>query len=355
MVSNLLDLQKFGYQLIQQLGQNHQGGRRTYLATDSDGHQVVIKQFLFATPNSDWSGYKYLEREIKILQGLNHPRIPKIKETFQTDSGLCLTIDYIPGAPISQSTYSPQQVHQIAIAILEILVYLQSQLPSIVHRDIKPDNIIQGTDGNFYLIDFGLSSLSQNIGASSVVSGTMGFIPPEQFYRQEVNKTSDLYSLGVTLYCLLNQISANELSQHLDSMFNIDLKKLRDNVDKHWLNWLASLIHTNSSQRPHNAEIALNTVRSLNIFKTKLHRKTKVFDSIAIDPQDVLTIVTYMLLLPPFLFISYIIIDDLNKFITKFSNLSYSERFSEAFSLLPGLVTISVLILMGLNFLNDDN
>lgn len=116
MVSNLLDLQKFGYQCTKQLAQNHQGGRRTYLATDSDGHQVVIKQFLFATSNSDWSGYKYLEREIAVLQKLDHPFIPKIKETFQTYSGLCLVIDYIPGTPILRSKYSLQGVHQIAIA-----------------------------------------------------------------------------------------------------------------------------------------------------------------------------------------------------------------------------------------------
>ena len=77
-MSNLPDFSTLGYQVIRELGHNYIGGRITYLATNLRTQQpVVVKQFHFAKFSSDWSGFKAYEREIQVLQGLNHPGIPR--------------------------------------------------------------------------------------------------------------------------------------------------------------------------------------------------------------------------------------------------------------------------------------
>jgi serine/threonine protein kinase len=185
--------QNKGYQLISQIGSNNWGGRKTHLAEKIDTQEkVVIKQFQFATADNDWSGYKLIEREIETLKRLQHRSIPHYFDSFETENAYNIVIQYIPGTPLTQSQFSLSQIHQIAIAILEVLTYLQSQSPLIVHRDLKPQNIIHGTDNQFYLIDFGLASLRSNQPSSnsSIIAGTPGFMPPEQLIHGKVNQST---------------------------------------------------------------------------------------------------------------------------------------------------------------------
>ena len=80
------------YKVIRELGRNQEGGRITYLATDTSlvpPQQVVIKEFRFAALGANWSGFKAYEREIAILQQLEHPRIPRYLDSFETKSGFC--------------------------------------------------------------------------------------------------------------------------------------------------------------------------------------------------------------------------------------------------------------------------
>ncbi|HEY9668448.1 MAG TPA: protein kinase, partial [Coleofasciculaceae cyanobacterium] len=94
-MSNFPDFSKLGYQVIQELGHNHFGGRITYLATHTSTQQpVVIKQFQFAKVSSNWSGFKAYEREIQVLQGLNHPGIPRYLDSFETPDGFCMVQEY---------------------------------------------------------------------------------------------------------------------------------------------------------------------------------------------------------------------------------------------------------------------
>lgn len=83
-MNNLPNFSDFGYQVVKTLGQNYFGGRTTYLANKIeklDCH-VVIKQFQFAQSDSDWLGYKVYQKEINILQQLNHHGIPKYLDSF---------------------------------------------------------------------------------------------------------------------------------------------------------------------------------------------------------------------------------------------------------------------------------
>lgn len=140
--ANLPDFTAYGYQVTEKLQQNKIGGRITYKAVEiATQKSVIIKQFSFATKT--WDGYKEIEREIEVLQGLNHDGIPKFKKKFDPDDGLCLVQEYINAQPLSKPrSFSPEEVKSIAIQLLEILVYLQERIPPIFHRDIKPENIL---------------------------------------------------------------------------------------------------------------------------------------------------------------------------------------------------------------------
>ncbi|MFM6186096.1 MAG: serine/threonine protein kinase, partial [Dolichospermum sp.] len=160
------DFTQYGYQVIKELGHNLEGGRFTYLAQKlADQRQVVVKQFQFAKGNSSWDGFKAIDKEIKSLQGLNHRGIPKYLDKFETGDGYCLVTEYFPADTLAVGRrFAPDQIKQIAVQLLEILVYLQERMPPVIHRDIKPENILVDDDLNVYLIDFGFA----RVGSGSV-------------------------------------------------------------------------------------------------------------------------------------------------------------------------------------------
>lgn len=139
-MTNFPDFSAKGYQVIEQLSHNIQGGRITYkgiyIATQTP---VIIKQFRFAI-SDDWNSYKAIEREIEVLQGLNHPGIPKYLQRFDPGNGLCLVQEYKNAQNLSISrSFSPEEIKSIVFQLLEILVYLQEErIPGIFTRILNP-------------------------------------------------------------------------------------------------------------------------------------------------------------------------------------------------------------------------
>jgi len=189
------------YIILDTLGQNREGGRITHLAQAADGVKVVIKEFRFVT-DSRWDDFSAITREIEILKTLDHPRIPKFLDSFETEQGACLVQEYIDAPNLDQKrTYTTEQVQKIAQDLLEILVYLQSLTPPVLHRDIKPGNLLLDADHNLYLVDFGFSRIGlEDVAVSSMVRGTTGFMPPEQMLGLDLTKASDLY-IKCQLHC----------------------------------------------------------------------------------------------------------------------------------------------------------
>ena len=212
------DFASHGYQVIKELGHNSEGGRFTYLAKRlADNTQVVVKQFQFSK-SAGWDGFIAIKREIQSLQGLNHCGLPKYLDKFETDNGYCLVTEYFPADTLAVGrSFTPDQIKQIAVQILEILVYLQERMPPVIHRDVKPENILVDENLDVYLIDFGFARVgSGSVAISSVVSGTMGFMSPEQINNLTLNKSSDLYGLGVTLICLIGAVKSNDIGEYVD-------------------------------------------------------------------------------------------------------------------------------------------
>ena len=257
----------YGYQVIEQLGQNHLGGRVTYKALRSDTQcPVVIKQFRFAT-QADWSGYKAIQREIEVLKRLQHVGIPRYLDTFDPGDGICLVQEYKRALSLASPRYfNSEEVRQLALQILEILVYLQAHDPPIIHRDLKPENILvkRTQQLRVYLVDFGCAHVGEGtVAASSAVSGTMGFMPPEQILNQSLSITSDLYGLGVTLICLLTRTKSLEVSRLFDlKTFQIQLEKWLPDLNRPGINWFKKMVAPDPNDRFPNAQAALEALKT---------------------------------------------------------------------------------------------
>ncbi len=229
------------YKGIRELGHNHAGGRVTYLATDTTtGQPVVIKQFQFAQCGSNWSGFNAYEREIQVMQRLNHPGIPRYFNSFETSKGFCIVQEYKNAQSLAvPRSFDPSQIKQIALSVLEILVYLQNQTPSIIHRDIKPENILVDDHLNVYLVDFGFARISGGqMALSSVAAGTFGFMAPEQLYNRQLSWATDLYGLGATLICLLTGIKSIAIDTLIDEDGRIAFQSLVPQLSLTFIDWL---------------------------------------------------------------------------------------------------------------------
>ncbi|MGK7957565.1 MAG: serine/threonine protein kinase [Crocosphaera sp.] len=244
------------------MGRNRQGGRITYLAEDINKKtQVIIKYFQFISDTNPWWGLETLEKEINLLQQLNHPRIPHYLNSFHSPEGMGLVLEYIEAPSLAEMGHlDPTQIKTIAISILEILVYLQQQIPPIIHRDIKPDNILIDDQFNAYLIDLGFGRVGiEEVSGSSTVKGTLGFMPPEQLSGR-LTKASDLYSLGITLFCQMKGLSSTEIPKYLDYTGYLNLSTLETQVSEGFMTWLTQMIAPNPSDRFSDATTALQTL-----------------------------------------------------------------------------------------------
>jgi serine/threonine protein kinase len=262
------DFSELGYQVIKKLGCNQQEGRITYLANVCNSHQqVVIKEFRIAKTSVDWSGGKTYEREIQILQQIDHPRIPRYIDSFEMPGNFYLVQEYKNAPSLGrQRNFKPEEIKQIAISILEILVYLQQRVHPIIHRDIKPENILVDEQLNAYLVDFGSACIQDVKGAfSSFACGTPGFISPEEQRGYGLNQASDLYGLGGTIICLLTNTRSVDIGKLIDDKYRFHVQKLLPQLNPRFKSWLHKMVEPKFQYRYGNAAIALKALKPLQV------------------------------------------------------------------------------------------
>lgn len=190
-----------------------------YLAQLNGNKLVVLKESV--VPDDARSELKdkareMFSREAKLLMQLHHPNIVKVIDNFEEGGRSYLLLDYVSGQDLRQyvkqnGRLREYQVLGPAIQIADILTYLHSKEPPLLHRDLTPDNIVLRADGSVVVIDFGAAN--EFIGnATGTFVGKQAFIAPEQFRGKAVAK-SDIYAFGATLYYLLTGQDPEALSQ----------------------------------------------------------------------------------------------------------------------------------------------
>ncbi|PSN16438.1 serine/threonine protein kinase [filamentous cyanobacterium CCT1] len=262
-MADFLDFSNYGYRIESELGANRTGGRITYLATDLDLNcKVVIKQFQFVRRGASWSEYDSIKQEIQVLRDLRNPGIPRYLNSFQTANGFCIVQEYKAATPLSSTrSFDPEELRVIATKLLEILVYLQNRIPPIIHRDLKPDNVLVDEHLNVFLVDFGFARVGDGeVGVSSVVKGTLGFMPPEQLFNRQLTEASDLYGLGMTLICLLTHTKPDDIGSLVDISYKVKFKHLTPKLNFHWVKWLEKLSEPRLNDRFANAKEALKAM-----------------------------------------------------------------------------------------------
>ncbi|MDY6781267.1 MAG: serine/threonine-protein kinase [Cyanobacteriota bacterium] len=272
------------YRILRTLGQGGLG--ITYRAKDLKNGQHVALKTLSLHRMTDWKALELFEREARILESLNHPSIPRYLDYFQVDASqdhsFYLVQQLAPGqslAALVEEGWHPDEVEvqQLTIHILEILIYLQSLTPPVIHRDIKPQNIIkEGNEGNeeirVFLVDFGAvqDTYRHTIMGGSTVVGTYGYMAPEQF-RGEAFLSTDLYGLGTTLLFLLTSKSPAELPQR---KLKIDFRD-RVRVSRNFANWLEKMLEPIVEDRFQTATEALAALKGELAFTYSLSRSEK--------------------------------------------------------------------------------
>ena len=182
-----------------------------YLARHLDLEALVAIKA--TTDTSDAARQAFLD-EARLLSRLRHPHLPRVTDYFIEGHQPCLVMDYIPGKDLEQilrergTPLNEAEVRVWATQVLEALVYLHSQNPPVIHRDIKPGNIRLAENGNIYLVDFGIAKLGDETTRTQRAARAISppFSPPEQYGGVErTDVRSDIYAFGATLYALLTR------------------------------------------------------------------------------------------------------------------------------------------------------
>jgi serine/threonine protein kinase len=272
MLPSLPDFTDSQYQVQCELGRNREGGRISYLAQRlaHEDELVVIKQFRFVQTDANWQGFKAYEREIQFLRELDHPRIPRYLDSFETVDGFCMVQEYKAAPTLTdRRTFTPIEIKKIALSVLEILVDLQQRIPPIFHRDIKPENILVDEQHQAYLIDFGLARVErQEVAVSSMVAGTPGFMAPEELFNRPLTKASDLYSLGATIVCLLTNTRSTDINNLLDDNYHLEFEHLVARINPLFIHWLQRMIAPNPRDRFPDAKTAKQQLESIDVKNT---------------------------------------------------------------------------------------
>lgn len=149
------------------------------------------------------------EHEARLLRRLSHPALPRVQDIFSENGRHYLVQDYIDGESLEARVrrvgtpgLPEAEVREAAIQVLDVLEYLHGQTPPVLHRDVKPANVMRARDGGrLMLVDFGIARVARRATGTSI--GTAGYAPPEQ-YRGKAEPRSDLYALGATMHHLLS-------------------------------------------------------------------------------------------------------------------------------------------------------
>jgi len=193
------------YEELERLGQG--GNGVVFRASDKLlGRQVVLKFMIEGTMPSEIAR-KYFLREVKLSASLNHPNIVHIYDMGNTDGVLWYAMEFVEGATLTSFLQKVQPIRD-NVFLISVVEQLCAALDhahgmGMVHRDIKPDNVLVASDGAIKLLDFGLARvMDEGFGEQSVLAGTPYYMAPEQLDGSAVDHRADIYALGVILFRL---------------------------------------------------------------------------------------------------------------------------------------------------------
>ena len=191
------------YRLERELGRGGMGA--VYLAQDTGFHRKVALKILKADLSNDPTfAQKFLE-EVEVTASLAHPNIIRVYTLGEQDGRLYLVMEHLDQPSLEEKMEKfgkvpEREVLEIGIGIASALQFAHEET-GLIHRDIKPGNILFGRGNMPKLADFGLAAGARSaLGQQDEIWGTPYYVSPERLNREEEDIRSDIYSLGATLY-----------------------------------------------------------------------------------------------------------------------------------------------------------
>lgn len=220
------------YRIIKKLGQGGMG--EVYLAEDTSLERPVALKILPAEFVSNAERMKRFVQEAKAASLINHPNVAHIYEISQFDGIHYIAMEYIDGQTLTawiQQRRDLAEILDVAIQITDALDRASSK--GIVHRDIKPPNIVIANTGEVKVLDFGIAKvIRENTEDSNIetqtrtgsIFGTTSYMSPEQALGKSLDQRSDLFSFGIVLYEMLtgkNPFAATSIGETIDRILHL--------------------------------------------------------------------------------------------------------------------------------------
>ena len=198
------------YRVVRRIGRGGMGS--VYLAEQQgDGFQRQVAIKLVDRPNAGETGARRFRDEARILAGLEHPGIARFYDAGRAaDGSLFLVLEYVEGedllAHVNRAGLDLRRRVELVVQVVDAVAFAHRR--QVVHRDLKPGNVLVDADGRARLLDFGISKIlddepGDQLTRTEMRAFTPAYASPEQFRGERAGATSDVYSLGVMLYELV--------------------------------------------------------------------------------------------------------------------------------------------------------
>ena len=284
-------LQNGRYCVVRLLGPVHNGA--VYEARDEHlGVNIALKEVFINQPEER----EAFQKEVQRLARLHHPSLPTVKDQFVEGDRQYLVMEYIEGANLAEELqrqklpFDVGQVLTYADSLLDLLAYLHSQTPPIIHQDINPHTLKLKADGQIALQHLGAVNV-RNEGASNSVSwsaATVGYASPELVGGQDIDQRSDIYSLGATLYTLLTNNKPVDSQVRQQAIIHqipdpLSSSHLNGNIPSVVGEIVISAMALDPAKRPANAKIMREMLKNKEIKEVKEMKGPK---SPPLSPSD---------------------------------------------------------------------
>ena len=182
------------------------GMAQVYRAMDRQLERPVALKVLFPELSVDRTFVERFRREAQAAANLSHPNIVPVFDWGEDDGSYFIVMEYVEGRPLSAVLRDPQrmpprQIATIGAGVAAALAFAHRH--GVVHRDVKPGNVLITPDGDVKVTDFGIAramNTEESLTQTGAVMGTAAYFSPEQAEGKGVDSRSDIYSLGVVLY-----------------------------------------------------------------------------------------------------------------------------------------------------------
>ena len=194
------------YRLDRPLG--HGGMATVYLARDTELDRPVAVKVLAENAAGDDGLRERFVREARLAARLSHPNVVSVYDAGEEDGRPYLVMEHVQGETLAgvlarRGRLPPEEVRGLALQAARGLAHAHAA--GLVHRDIKPQNLLLRDDGTLKIADFGIARAAEGtaLTQAGTVLGTAAYLSPEQALGEEVTPAADVYSLGAVLYELL--------------------------------------------------------------------------------------------------------------------------------------------------------